>query len=567
MSLPSPIPDNPTRWDGWRFYNSENYYERLCLSFDSNPSDHQIEDHCRQLLVWWQKKLPLKNQPSNPMAQLLRTGLDEAPQCLVEARTDLLNPETRTKIDDFLRGRMREHAIAELDKYLVFSIRDGMLGREDELYLYQVGVTSGLKEEDISAVIESELEKRGAKRKPVEEPPAPPPVLAQSAGPAMALARPDNPADEFRRVLRLSGLDGDLTDDQRDALCNMGENLGLTGGQAEDLIDEYIDELDGVSPMRAPSQQDNAMAAPAARKPPVPVRSSAPATPVAGAKKKEAAPSRPGVAVTPALNPVEIAARFSPLTRAQEKAKYPTFQNHLGMEMLLIPSGSFFMGGTDREAAPNEKPVAQVTQTCFYIARHPVTNWQYEKFDPSHASKRMPTADDKHPVVYVNSLEAIKFCEWLSARERKKYRLPTEAEWEYAARGADGRCYPWGERLDAGHYANFADRNTNFTWRDPDIDDGYAETSPVGAYPRGNSPFGIEDMAGNVWEWCFDFFETYKEKPRLNPKGGPASSGKRIYRGGSWKSRPASLRATTRNFNMPTYSSNDVGFRIVCECE
>ncbi|HWB59291.1 MAG TPA: hypothetical protein VG733_07355, partial [Chthoniobacteraceae bacterium] len=90
MSLPSPIPDNPIRWDGWKFYNSENFYERLCLSFDSNPSDHQIEDHCRQLLVWWQKKLPLKNQPSNPMAQLLRAGLDEAPQCLVEARTELL---------------------------------------------------------------------------------------------------------------------------------------------------------------------------------------------------------------------------------------------------------------------------------------------------------------------------------------------------------------------------------------------------------------------------------------------------------------------------------------------
>ena len=562
MPLPSPIPDNPIRWDGWKFYNSENYYERLCLSFDSNPSDHQIEDHCRQLLVWWQKKLPLKNQPSNPMAQILRAGLDEAPQCLVEARTDLLNPESRAKIDEFLRGRMKEQAIAELDKYLVFSIRDGLLSREDELYLYQVGATSGLKEDDISLVIESELEKRGAKRKPVEEP-APPQVVAPSAGPAVALARSDNPTDEFRRVLRLSGLDSDLTDDQRDALCNMGENLGLTGGQAEDLIDEYIDERDGVAPLRAPSQT-NAVAAPAARKPPVPAR------PVAAApaiKKKEAAPARPNATVTAAPSPVEIAARFSPLTRAQEKAKYPTFQNQLSMEMLLVPSGAFFMGGTDREAAPNEKPVAQVTQTCFYISRWPVTNAQFEKFDPTHASKRIPTADDKHPVVYVNSLEAIKFCEWLSAREKKKYRLPTEAEWEYAARGSDGRSYPWGERLDEGYYANFADRNTNFTWRDPDIDDGYAETSPVGAYPKGISPFGIEDMAGNVWEWCNDFFETYKDKPRLNPKGGSAASGKRIYRGGSWKSRATSLRATTRNFNMPTYSSNDVGFRIVCECE
>ena len=114
--------------------------------------------------------------------------------------------------------------------------------------------------------------------------------------------------------------------------------------------------------------------------------------------------------------------------------------------------------------------------------------------------------------------------------------------------------------------ANFADANTSFAWRDPFINDGFAETSPVGTYPRGTSPFGIEDMAGNVWEWCLDFFDAYKEKPRANPRG-PAIGSKRVYRGGSWKSRASSLRASARNFNMPAYSTNDVGFRIVCECE
>ena len=93
------------------------------------------------------------------------------------------------------------------------------------------------------------------------------------------------------------------------------------------------------------------------------------------------------------------------------------------------------------------------------------------------------------------------------------------SEWEYSAKGSDGRNYPWGEKLDTGTLANFADRRTNFAWRDPDIDDGYAETSPVGAYPRGVSPFGIEDMAGNVFEWCFDCFEAYKGKERVNPRG------------------------------------------------
>ena len=125
---------------------------------------------------------------------------------------------------------------------------------------------------------------------------------------------------------------------------------------------------------------------------------------------------------------------------------------------------------------------------------------------------------------------------------------------------------PVGPKLEAGHFANFADKRTNFAWRDTVIDDGYAETAPVGSYPRGASPFGIEDLAGNVFEWCCDFFEPYKGKERVNPRG-PTNGAQRIYRGGSWKSRAASLRASARNFNQPEYFSNDVGFRIVCECE
>jgi len=178
----------------------------------------------------------------------------------------------------------------------------------------------------------------------------------------------------------------------------------------------------------------------------------------------------------------------------------------------------------------------------------------------------MRGAGDNHPVVYVTSTEAEKFCDWLSGKDGRKYRLPTEAEWEYAARGIDGRKYPWGNDDGRGKFANFADASTAFAWRDPQINDGYPETSPVGAFSSGASFFALEDMAGNVWEWCLDFYQPLAGVPKQNPRG-PASGPKLVYRGGSWKSRFTNLRASARGSNAPNYSCNDVGFRIVCEIE
>jgi formylglycine-generating enzyme required for sulfatase activity len=169
-------------------------------------------------------------------------------------------------------------------------------------------------------------------------------------------------------------------------------------------------------------------------------------------------------------------------------------------------------------------------------------------------------------VVYVSWKEADEFCRWLSRKEGKTFRLPTEAEWEYAARGEDGRIYPWGDKLNAGNLANFADTRSNFVWRDPNIDDGFSESAPVGMYPRGSSPFGIEELSGNVFEWCLDAMDPYKGRELTNPP--PSRLGQnRVYRGGSWKSRAASLRATARASNAPTSFSNDVGFRVMCECD
>jgi len=338
-------------------------------------------------------------------------------------------------------------------------------------------------------------------------------------------------------MLRLSGID-EITDDQRDAFCNMGEALGLSGGDAEDVIDEYLEE--------------RMIASSAALSPPqkVPKAPAATATPAPSA----AAAPRPKVSM------------FSnaPLLRAQERESHPAFTNTLGTPMLLVTSGSFMMGSAAPGSTANEQPVSKTNISAFHLARWPVTNAQYEMFDPAHRAKRAPWASDHHPVIYVSALEAARFCDWLSTRERRRYRLPSEAEWEYAARGTDNRLFPWGDALLNGDYANFADLNTAFPWAEQGIDDGFAETSPVGSYPKGASPFGMEDMAGNVWEWCLDGMTPYPGRERTNPRG-PLEGPKRIYRGGSWKSRIGSLRATARSFNAPNYSANDVGFRVLCE--
>jgi formylglycine-generating enzyme required for sulfatase activity len=106
----------------------------------------------------------------------------------------------------------------------------------------------------------------------------------------------------------------------------------------------------------------------------------------------------------------------SPLARAQEKLKYPNFTGSIGLEMLLVSSGLFHLGSVAPDAAPQEQPVTPVLLGCFYLARHPVTNAQYEQFDPGHGAKRASWANDRHPVIYVSSQDAEKFCEWLSSR-------------------------------------------------------------------------------------------------------------------------------------------------------
>lgn len=520
--FPVPLPDDPHKWDGWSKYKSPNFYERLCLDPRANPSNELIEQHCRELMRWWQKKLPLKNQPSNPLAQILRPGLDESSRYLTEARVELLDPARRQQLDSELAAQATEQAAIELHKYLTFALADGVLTPEEEKSLHQFGAEHGLTPEQIVAYIDAELKDSGAQRVAAVRA-----VSRAATAPKPRRQKSLDPREDFLRMLRLSSLDSDeMADETRDAFVNMAENLGIDASEAEELVDLYLDEADKMS-------EDG----PVDHQSPRPVQT-------------QAVP-----AAAPVVQSIE-----------PEPVRFANYVNSFGSQMLFVPSGEFVMGSEAPDAGPTEKPLTKVTLSRFYMSRHLVTNAEYEQFDPSHVRKRAPGAGDRHPVVYVSSLEAIKYCQSLSTRERKKYRLPTEAEWEYAARGTDGRRYPWGNHEHRGDLANFADRNTVFAWSDREIDDGYPESSPVGAFPFGASPFGIEDLAGNVWEWCVDFFEPYRGMAKVNPHG-PTSGAKRVYRGGSWKSRFNSLRATTRGSNVPNYSCNDLGFRIVCECD
>ena len=139
--------------------------------------------------------------------------------------------------------------------------------------------------------------------------------------------------------------------------------------------------------------------------------------------------------------------------------------------------------------------------------------------------------------------------------------MPSEAEWEKAARGTDGRLYPWGNEFE-GTRLNYCDSNCVADWRDFEGDDGYKYTAPVGSYPLGASPYGALDMSGNVWEWTADWYaaDAYQTAPYKNPRG-PKDGLQRVIRGGSWLYNGRGLRLVRRNRDVPTSSYENIGFR------
>ena len=158
------FPDNPRKWDGWSKYRSDNLYERLCLDPRSNPNDEQIQLHCSGLLQWWKHKLPLKNQPSNPLAQLLGRGIDEASRYLIEARIQLLDPERRRALDEELAASIRQEALEEFQKFVSFSIKDRILTPAAEANLVEFGQHNGFSDDQIQACIQDELQRCSGRR-------------------------------------------------------------------------------------------------------------------------------------------------------------------------------------------------------------------------------------------------------------------------------------------------------------------------------------------------------------------------------------------------------------------
>lgn len=271
-------------------------------------------------------------------------------------------------------------------------------------------------------------------------------------------------------------------------------------------------------------------------------------------------------------------------------------------DMVLVPAGSFAMG--DNAGLDDEKPVHTVTiSKPFYLGQYEVTVQQFRQFIEASgyatdAEKgtgfrgafgwNRDTMDfkmneeyswhstgfdqlDSHPVVNVSWNDATAFCTWLSRRDGKTYRLPTEAEWEYACRAGTTTAYSHGDDPEGtANVGNVAD--AAFATQFPELEsaikanDGYAYTSPVGSFSP--NPFGLYDMHGNVWEWCADWFDVeYYATSSASDPGGPATGEERVYRGGGWFNCARGFRSASRSGDLPENRHLTLGFRVASEAE
>lgn len=251
------------------------------------------------------------------------------------------------------------------------------------------------------------------------------------------------------------------------------------------------------------------------------------------------------LAATPTINQLDI----SDLLHSYAQRH----QSIIGFEWVTIPAGLFFMGSDpdrDIHVFEDELPQFKLYLPMFQIAHTPVTNAQYKLFvdatghrTPTHWSNgALPAAKEKHPVVNVSWRDAVAFCEWAGVR------LPTEAEWEKAARGDDGRIYPWGDTPPTRDRCNF--------------DMQVGAPTAVGSYPEGASPYGALDMVGNVWEWTASIWLDSYENYMTQIANSPENNLRRVLRGGGFRDAEF-VRCAARSWDLSTQRYRDLGFRVV----
>ncbi len=248
-----------------------------------------------------------------------------------------------------------------------------------------------------------------------------------------------------------------------------------------------------------------------------------------------------------------------PRSRSTAVSRHPAFAgsggslaetDSLDMQMVLVPAGKFARGSNRGE---DEKPVRQIYLNAFYMDKFEVTVGQYARYlevtgmeEPPDWSIMNQPQHQRRPVVNVSWEDAVNYCKWAGKR------LPTEAEWEKAARGTDGRIYPWGNEAPTRLHANYGRKD----W------DDHLALAPVGSFEAGKSPYGIYDMAGNAWEWVFDWYDhdSYVTSLEKNPIG-PAKGDQKVVRGGSWLYVSDFLRSAHRFNAQPMNRHFGYGFR------
>jgi formylglycine-generating enzyme required for sulfatase activity len=220
-----------------------------------------------------------------------------------------------------------------------------------------------------------------------------------------------------------------------------------------------------------------------------------------------------------------------------------------GVPMVLVPAGEFVMGADDDQAAA--MPAHTVYLDEYYIDVYEVTQNRYRECleaggcDTENGKHLNTPVWDEHPMMDINWYDAQEYCEWRGGS------LPTEAQWEKAARGTDQRRYPWGNEPVSCELARYGECG----WM----------TAPVGSHPAGVSPYGVHDMAGNAWEFVYDWYDRdyYKVSPSENPMGPDRDTGWKSERGGAWFYEATLMSSIWRNHAKPTWHFDYVGFRCI----